>query len=35
MMKTAATILAMLLTLPVSYAVLDQASRRIRLKYRT
>ena len=34
MMKTAATILAMLLTMPVSYAILDQVSRKIRLKDR-
>jgi multisubunit Na+/H+ antiporter MnhG subunit len=34
MMKATATILVMLLTMPVSYAVLDQVSRRIRLKDR-
>lgn len=34
MIKTAVAILAMLLTMPLSYAVLDQVSRKIRLKAR-
>jgi hypothetical protein len=34
MMKIAATIIAMLLTMPISYAMIDQVSRRIRLRHR-
>ena len=34
-MKTLATVVAMFLTMPIAYAMLDAASRKIRLKPKT